>query len=153
MRTFVYPAVLTPEKKGRLTVHFPDLPEAITSGKNRDDALAQASDCLEEAVAGRISDGLDIPEPSGPRRKPDPGAGGRGVTMVPLPAAMAAKAALYLAIQAAGVSRSELARRLHLDEREIRRLLDPRHATRLARIQQVLQALGKRLVVSLESAA
>lgn len=145
MRIFVYPAVLTAEKKGGFTVHFPDLPEAITSGKSRDDALAQASDCLEEAIAGRISDGLEIPEPSGAR--------GRGITTVPLPAAMAAKAALYLAIKAAGVSNSELARRLRLDEREIRRLLDPRHATRLTRIQQVLEALGKRLVVSVDNAA
>jgi len=145
MRTFAYPAVLTPEKKGQFTVQFPDLPEAITSGRNLADALAQASDCLEEAIAGRISDGLDIPEPSAPRRKRD--------AVVLLPAAMAAKAALYLAIQAAGVSNSELARRLDVDEREIRRLLDPRHATRLARIQHVLGALGQRLVVSLDSAA
>lgn len=151
MRTFAYPAVLTIEKKGYFTVQFPDLPEAITSGRNLADALAQASDCLEEAIAGRISDGLDIPEPSAPRLKRGSRAGKDAVVL--LPAAMAAKAALYLAIRAAGVSNSELARRLDVDEREIRRLLDPRHATRLARIQHVLEALGQRLVVSLESAA
>lgn len=152
MRTFAYPAVLTPEKKGHFTVQFPDLPEAITSGRNLADALAQAADCLEEAIAGRISDGLDIPEPSAPRRKRGSRASGKDAVVL-LPAAMAAKAALYLAIRAAGVSNSELARRLDVDEREIRRLLDPRHATRLARIQQVLEALGQRLVVSLDSAA
>jgi antitoxin HicB len=70
--------------------------------------------------------------------------------LVPLPAAMAA---LYLAIQEAGVSKSELARRLKLDEKEIRRLLDPRHVTRLSRIQKVLEALGKRLVIGYEVAA
>ena len=63
MRSFVYPAKLSPEKRG-FTVQFPDLPEAITSGKNRADALLQAADCLEEAVAGRIADGLDLPAPS-----------------------------------------------------------------------------------------
>jgi antitoxin HicB len=151
MRTFAYPAVLTPEKRGHFTVQFPDLPEAITSGRNLADALAQAADCLEEAIAGRVSDGLDIPEPSAPRHKRGSRAGKDAVVL--LPAAMAAKAALYLAIRAAGVSNSELARRLDVDEREIRRLLDPRHATRLARIQQVLEALGQRLVVSLDSAA
>jgi len=152
MRSFAYPAVLTPEKKGQFTVQFPDLPEAITSGRNLADALAQASDCLEEAIAGRISDGLDVPEPSAPRSKRGSRAPGTDA-MVLLPAAMAAKAALYLAVRAAGVSNSELARRLDVDEREIRRLLDPRHATRLARIQQVLEALGLRLVVSLDSTA
>lgn len=143
MRHFAYPASLIPERNG-LTVRFPDLPEAITSGRDRSDALRQAADCLDEAIAGRISDNLEIPEPSSPRKKE---------VLVPLPAPMAAKAALYLAMKAAHVSNCELARRLGLDEREIRRMLDPRHATRLARIQTVLEALGKRLVVGVDNAA
>jgi antitoxin HicB len=88
MRSFVYPANLSPEKKGGFTVQFRDLPEAITSGKNRADALLQAADCLEEAVAGRISDGLDLPAPSRAEKKE---------VQVALPARMAAKATLYLA--------------------------------------------------------
>ena len=144
MRSFVYPANLSPEKGGGFTVQFPDLPEAITSGKDRADARLQAADCLEEAVAGRIADGLDVPVPTAARRKH---------IQVPLPAPMAAKAALYLAIQEAGLTNSELGRRLRLDEKEIRRMLDPRHATRLTRIQAVLDLLGKRLVVSMDSAA
>jgi antitoxin HicB len=144
MRSFVYPANLTPEKGGGFTVEFPDLPEAITSGNDRADALLQAADCLEEAVAGRIADGLEVPVPTVARRKQ---------VQVPLPAPMAAKAALYLAIQEAGLTNSELARKLGVDEKEIRRMLDPRHATRLSRIQMALDFLGKRLVVSLDNAA
>jgi antitoxin HicB len=144
MRNFVYPAILTPEKKGGFSVQFPDVPEAITSGKDRSDALNQAADCLEEAIAGRIADRLDIPEPSAPRKKH---------VAVALPAPMAAKAALYLAIKDAGISNSELGRRLGLHEREIRRMLDPRHATRLARIEEVLEVLGKRIVLGMDSAA
>ncbi len=144
MRTFVYPAILRPEKRGGFTVQFPDLPEAITSGKNRADALVQAADCLEEAIAGRIADGLEVPAPTLARRKH---------VQVPLPAPMAAKAALYLAIQEAGFTNSELGRKLGVDEKEIRRMLDPRHATKLSRIQTALDFLGKRLVVSLDNAA
>jgi antitoxin HicB len=143
MRSFVYPVNLRPEKKGGFTVRFPDLPEAITSGKNRADALLQAADCLEEAIAGRIADGLDLPVPTARRRQ----------VQVALPAPMAAKAALYLAIQEAELSNSELGRKLGLDEKEIRRMLDPRHATKLSRIQTALDFLGKRLVVSLDNAA
>lgn len=66
---------------------------------------------------------------------------------------MAAKAALYLAIKETGLSNAKLARRLGYDEREIRRMLDPRQATRLARIQRVLNFLGKRLLISMENAA
>jgi antitoxin HicB len=135
---------MLPEKRGGFTVQFPDLPEAITSGKNRADALRQAADCLEEAIAGRIADGLEVPVPSLTRGKQ---------VQVALPVPMAAKAALYLAIQEAGFTNSELGRKLGLDEKEIRRMLDPRHATRLTRIQTALEFLGKRLVVSLDNAA
>jgi antitoxin HicB len=143
MRSFIYPANLSPEKKG-FTVQFPDLPEAITSGKDRPDALIQAADCLEEAVAGRIADELELPAASAARRRQ---------VLIALPAPMAAKAALYLAIKEAGISKSALGRKLGFDEKEIRRMLDPRHATRLSRIQKVLDALGKRLVISVETAA
>jgi antitoxin HicB len=144
MRGFQYPAILTPEKKGAFTVRFPDLPEAITSGVNRRNAMAQAADCLEEAIAGRITDGLDIPRPSTPRR---------GHALVTAPAPMAAKAALYCAMRASGIKNTELARRLRCDEKEVRRMLDPRHSTKLPRIQQALEALGRRLVVSVEELA
>lgn len=144
MRNFSYPAVLSPEDGGRFTVRFADLPEAITSGKDRQDALEQAADCLEEALAGRITDGLEIPAPS--RRK-------RGAILVTVPATMAAKAALYLAMREAETSRTQLAGRLGVDEKEVRRMLDPRHPTKLPRIEQALQALGRRLVVAVETQA
>lgn len=144
MQNFVYPASLRPEARGRFTVTFRDLPEAITSGKNQADALLQAADCLDEAIAGRIADGLEIPQPSRPRR---------GEASVPLPAPMAAKAALCLALRGTKLSQNGLARKLKLDGREIRRMLDPRHPTKLARIQRVLTLLGKRLSLVLEDAA
>ncbi len=45
-------------------VQFPDFPEAITQGDNIDNALSEAIDHLEEAVANRIEMKLDIPAPS-----------------------------------------------------------------------------------------
>jgi predicted RNase H-like HicB family nuclease len=52
MRDFVYPAAFHPESHGAFTVTFPDLPEAITSGRNHSDALTEAEDCLQAAIAG-----------------------------------------------------------------------------------------------------
>jgi len=66
---------------------------------------------------------------------------------------MAAKAALYLAMRQAGVTNVQLAEKLGCDEREIRRMLDPRHATKLPRIKEALAVLGKRLVLGVEEAA
>ena len=54
---------------------------------------------------------------------------------------MAAKAALYLAMQEAGMSNVQLARKLGCDEREVRRMLDPRHPTKLPRIKEALEVL------------
>ena len=141
MRRFQYPATLIPEKGGGFTVRFAALPEAITSGSDRHDALVQAADCLEEAIAGRITDGLEIPKSSAPRRNQ---------ILITVPAPTAAKAALYLAMREANIRNTELARRLRCNEKEVRRMLNPRHPTKLPRIQQALEILGKRLVVSME---
>ena len=52
--TATYPASLLREKNGRgFHVRFPDLPEALTAGNDLEDTLAQAADCLAEAIAGR----------------------------------------------------------------------------------------------------
>ena len=73
--------------------------------------------------------------------------------LVTLSATMAAKAALYVAIQESGLPNTQAAKRMGVDEKEIRRMLDPRHATQLARIQRALAILGQRLVITVEEAA
>ena len=143
MYSFMYPAILTPEEEGGFSVRFVDLSEAITQGEDVKDALGEAEDCLEEAIANRIAMGLAIPKPS-PVKK--------GYYPVLLPAQMAAKAALFVAIRAAKISKVELARRLHCDEKEVRRLLDPRHPSKLQRIESALAVVGQRLVVGLQDA-
>jgi antitoxin HicB len=132
------------DKAGVLVITFRGLPEAITQGNGEKDALWQAADCLEEAIAGRIADGRDIPKAA---------RAARGERLIPVPAPMAAKAALYLAMREAGISNVQLARKLGCDEKEVRRMLDPRHPTKLSRIKEALDMFGKRLVVSVEEAA
>lgn len=138
---FVYPARLTPARhaapdEAGFIVTFRDLPEAITQGEDVADALAQAADCLEEAIAARIKTGDDIPIPSRVSRTEKP---------VALPARTAAKAALYLAMREAGISETELAGRLGCHEEDVRRLFARGHGSRLPDIEAALAALGKRL--------
>jgi antitoxin HicB len=145
MEQFMYPARFVPDaQEGGFVVTFVDLPEAITQGETIEEALQEAVDCLEEAMANRIVTGLLIPSPS--RIK-------RGQYAVPVAAQTAAKAALYIALQDAQITKAELAKRLHCDEKEVRRLLDPRHPSKLPRLEAALAAVGHRLVVSLQSAA
>ena len=103
MRDLVYPATFQPESRGAFTVTFPDFPEAITSGRNRTDALTEAEDCLQEAIAGRMVRKEDIPAAS--RLK-------RGQAGVRVALYLAPKLALYLAMREKRINNSELARRL-----------------------------------------
>ena len=137
MNRFTYPAALTvDEVDGGFVVTFRDVPEAITQGDTIGECLTEAADCLEEAIAGRIDDNLDIPARSEPHH---------GERPVALPLQTAMKAALYLAMREAGVGKAELARTLHSHEKEVRRLLDPRRGTKLPTMERALAAVGKRI--------
>ena len=69
MRQFTHAVKLTPDKRdGGYVVTSRDFPEAITQGDTIDEALAAAADALEEAIAGRIDDGREIPAPSAAKR-------------------------------------------------------------------------------------
>ena len=135
-----FPARLEPEEEGRLVVHFPDLPEALTDGADEAEALAEAADCLSEALAGRINRGEDVPAPSRLRR------GQRWVAPEPT---IALKAALYSALRTRRMTVADLAVRLEIDARKTARLIDPRAASRLSDLEVALSALGYAIAIEL----
>ncbi len=140
-RQFTYAVRLTADKDdGGYVVTCRDLPETVTQGETIEEALAEAADALEEVIAARIDDGREIPTPSPAKR---------GERAVSVPPSMALKAAVYLAVQQAGISNSELARRMKLDEKEARRILDPHHPTKLPRIEAALPVLGRHIELAL----
>lgn len=120
-----------------------DLPEVTTSGSTLEEALALAADAIEVIVAGRMDDDEPLPAPSGIEP---------GEHAVALPAGLAAKAAVYSAWKASGLKKTELARRLDRNEVEVRRILNPRHGTRIDQLDEAARALGGRLVVGFEVA-
>jgi antitoxin HicB len=134
MNRYSYSATLTPAAEGGYVITFRDLPEAITQGETLAESLAEASDCLAEAIAARIDDGREIPPAT--ESKPEE-------YRVAIPMQIALKAALYLAIKESGVAKTELGEMLGKDEKEIRRILDPHHGTKLPTIEQALRVLGK----------
>ena len=139
MAQFVCPVTLTPDvEDGGFVVTFVDVPEAMTQGDDVPEALQHAADCLEEAIAGRIRRRADIPEPSPVQA---------GQYAVAVPAQTAAKAALYRALRQMQLTQVELAARLQCDEKEVRRLLDPRHASKLSRLEAALALLGQQIVI------
>ena len=141
-----YPALFEAEPEGGFTVTFPEAGIAATYGATWAAALAQAEDMLEEAVLGMIALGEEVPRPA-PVPKAD-----RLRPAVRLPALTAAKLEAYRAMREAGLDKAQLAERLGWQPAEVTRLFDGRHAVRLDRIEAVLRALGRRLVVTTEAA-
>lgn len=135
---YVFPARLR-ATGGTVLVSFRDLPDAITEGRNRDDALAEAIDCLDTALLFRLKEKEPIPAPSPP---------GKGEILVPASPGVAAKVAFSRAFAVSGLTRVALAKKLGLRETEIRRMLDPDHGTKLDRLDLGMRALGRRLVVA-----
>jgi antitoxin HicB len=141
VETLAWPARLVADDQRRVQVRFPDFREALTDGADDAEALAEAADCLAEAVAARIADGEDLPPPSLLRR---------GMHPIPLPPLLAYKAALFSAMRRDGVSKSALARRLGIDEKDVRRLIDPKYrGSKIERLHAALMACGISAQISL----
>lgn len=138
-----YPVKLQRDTNGTTLVSFPDVPEAHTFGEDREEALARAEDALETALIGYMEDRLPIPKPSPSKRGP----------FIVVPALAEAKLALYSAMRAGRISKSELARRLNCHLPQVDRLLDLRHGSRLDQLEAAFRVLGKQLSVQILDAA
>ena len=140
MVVFTYPVKLTRDRKdGGYVVSCRDISEAITQGDSIEHALSEAEGALQAAIECRIEDGLDIPAPSPVKR---------GERMASTPITTALKAAVCNEMRGQRVSKSELARRMRINEKEARRMLDPRHPTRVPTLERALAALGRRAEIA-----
>lgn len=144
MFEFIYPANTNTDEDGRVLITFPDVHGATTDGADLDEALSGAQDCLAESIAAAMVAGEDLPMPS---------KAGPGQVALPLPASIAIKAALYIVMREQNRSNTWLAHKLKVNEKEARRMLDPYHATRLPRMYEALQALGKDMVIGVRDRA
>lgn len=135
-----YPIVLE-DDDGAVLATSPDFPELTTFGEDREEAIARATDALEEAIAARIHDRKDIPPPS------------RGAAYAVLPTLTSVKVQLYQGMREQGVSKAELARRLGWHMPQVDRVLDVEHHSRLDRLDAALEAIGRRLYVTAATTA
>ena len=132
-----YPVSL--KKDGKfILVTFPDIPEAITSGNNRDHALEMAAEALESAMDFYFEQRRAVPTPSKAKR---------GQPVVELPVSLSAKVLLLNEMIKQKVRPTELARRLHTSPQEVNRLTDIRHTSRIDGIAGAMKMLGKTLEI------
>lgn len=113
---------------------FPDIPEALTGGDTREEALQEAAGALITAFEFYFEDGRAIPLPSA-----------IDGDFVAVPASVWVKVLLLNAMLEQQVSQVELARRLSIPRQNVQRLINLCHATKIDAVEQALMALGKRL--------
>ena len=135
---YVYPCDLHPEEGGGFYVSFPGVRGALTSGKDRAEALELAEDALVAALGAYFRLRQDIPLPS-------PIADGQ--ESIPLPPIPAAKVALCNAMREQGITEAELAERLGIGKNAARSICNPDHRSQMDRVERALRAVGRRLVV------
>ena len=116
---------------------FPDVPEAITGGKDRTEALTMAEDAIATALAGYIHAQWEIPTPSQPAASQE---------LVTVLTVLAAKLALYSAMREQRISNGELASRLRISESAVQKLIDPERNSPIAQVKEALKAVGRNLM-------
>ena len=104
--------------------------EAHTVGDDRDEPLQRAPYALATVIDAYIRARRPLPAPSKER------------TAVGLPPLMSVKLDLYNAMQAAGITKSELARRLDVHLPQVDRLLDLGHNSRIDQLEAAAEAVG-----------
>ena len=135
-----YPVTLTPDGDTVL-VTFADVPEAITFGADEDEALLQAVDALESALAFYVDARKPLPVPSKAKR---------GQRTVHPSTLEGAKLGVYQAMMEQGIKKAELARRLGWHMPQVDRLFDLKHASRMDQLEAAARSLGRKIRVSVE---
>ena len=139
MRNLEYPCDIAIAPEGDAVLTFPDIPEAITGGDSREEALDLAQDCLSVALTFYLEKNVPLPVPSPPERNQ--------TTIGPY-LRIALKASLAEALRESGERPADLARKLGTDHKSATRILDPDHATRLDTLEKALGAVGKRVTIA-----
>ena|ERR1700678_2140366 len=139
MDNFEYPVSLKEAAEGGFVVRFPDVPEAITQGEDKAEALARARDALETALEFYTDKGEMVPAPRKARR---------GQHVVRPAALFCMKLAIHQAMRDEKVRKTELALRLNSHMMQVDRLLNLHHDSRMDQIEAALSALNRKMSVS-----
>lgn len=142
-----YTLNLEPDREdGGFVVTSPIVPELITQGDTREEAIEMARDAMLAALQGYMHQRKAFPIPSKAPVK--------DAVTIRLPELVQAKVLLYNAMVEEEVSNSELARRIgKKSETQVRRMLDPYTNVSFKDITDAIRSLHLRLFMGLEKAA
>jgi len=139
-----YPVKLTRTSPNTIMAEFRDVAGAMTEAATEQEALYWAQDALLVLLSGYMDKHRPIPAPSERRR---------GERLVEVPTTQAMKLAIYQAMIEQEVTQASLAAGMDIDGRQVRRILDLDHSTRLDHLLRALEVLGKEVSVTISDAA
>nr|WP_306265677.1 type II toxin-antitoxin system HicB family antitoxin [Pararhizobium sp. IMCC3301] len=114
--------------------------EVVSFGDDTESALRNVRDAIEEAIAGRIARGEDIPFPM--REAPSKG------HFVQMPVMVILKAGLHMQLRSQGWTRADLKRALGCQREHVDRLFRLDHNSKMDSIEAAFTALGVTLEVN-----
>lgn len=132
MKKLAYPVTLKTYDNGQVGASFKDVPEANTCANSLHEAMEHAKDALIVALSGYQDQHRPIPKPSRAARHP----------LVSLPMRVALKLAIYSAMLERDLTQQQLADLLKCDPRQVRRLLDLDHESKLSQLEAALDLFG-----------
>lgn len=139
-----YPVELTPDDNDTLLVTCPLLPEVTSFGADPDEAMRNAREAIEEAVAARLARWEDVPIADNLVV---------GMVGVRLPLATSMKVLLFLVCRSQNVTRAELARRLGWHREQVDRLFRVDHNSRIDQLEAAFKAAGEPFEQAIKRAA
>lgn len=139
---FKFPVELI-DDDNTILVKFPDIPEAVTFGQDREEALLRAVDALETALMSYVEKRWPLPKQSRLNGRP-------GVSPSPL---SCLKLALHNGMIEKGLKKSDLARLLACHMPQIDRILDLNHESKLEQLERALAAIGRYMVIEVRDIA
>lgn len=132
-----------PDTVPGLAIYCRDLPELNSFGDDEKHALKMAADAIETTLSIYVDQRRPIP-PASPAQP--------GEKVVHLSAVTVAKIALWNEMMARGMRKADLCRLLSVAQVQGDRLVDFLHTSKMEQLEAALQALGKRLAITIESA-
>lgn len=129
-----YAVRLAKDDNGTFMATVPDVPEAITYGDTKAEALERVVDAILTVFDERIR-----------QRRAIPAATTAGSVSVEIPILEAAKVSLYQTMAEKKVSKAELGRRMNVHLPQVDRILNVRHGSQIDQIVSAFYVLGKRV--------
>lgn len=141
MNDYRYPVIFAEDPDGGISVSFPDVPEAITSGNDRPEALRAASESLGLALRGYLALNRALPT-----------AHSLGDEMVAPYADDLLKIAFIESFRNSTLTAEALGDLAGLKPWQVDALLDPDNIDSVADLENALAVLGRKLRLVVEAA-